>query len=633
MNNNLLVSVIVPIYNVEQYVEKAIICILKQDYKNIEIILIDDCSTDNSLNIIEKFAKYDHIHLIKCSKNGGAAYARNKGLEIAKGDYIGFVDPDDFIDIDYYSNLVKSAVENNADIVVCDINIIYPDGNTDRRKCGTQSNNKLDFINNGLAASSCNKLFKREILKNKIYEETKKNEDLSFVLPLIINSKRVVYNNKVYYNYYQRCNSFQNSALSDEKFDIFDSVDMTLKKIENVKNYNEYESAIVYNQLIVFLMYVIGKEDSFKKRYYYLKKYHILSKKYNINKNLYFLSFLANSKKAYMIYYKLLIELNAKGLIFLDSLLMWLYIKYKKRNKKIIKDNIDIIDLIQCAKNQKKLKLKKKISVVVPNYNYAKFMYQRIYSILNQDYKIYELIILDDSSTDNSRDLIDEIKEKLSPYIFIKTCYNEKNSGKAFIQWEKGVNLATGDYIWIAEADDYCKSTFLKNVMRLKDDVIISYSDTGFIDTNGNLILKSIKKEIDIQSSLHWNKSYINDGTLEFQNYTYLNCTIANVSSAVFKKNDYTEEFKIAKQFRQAGDWVFYACVMQRGKIAYTNKILNYYRVHGNNVTSTTKKQDHLNEIMKVHKFFETKFNLSKVQKKKIDERYAFLKEVWKLED
>ena len=99
------------------------------------------------------------------------------------------------------------------------------------------------------------------------------------------------------------------------------------------------------------------------------------------------------------------------------------------------------------------------------------------------------------------------------------------------------------------------------------------------------------------------------------------------------KKNDYTEEFKIAKQFRQAGDWVFYACVMQRGKIAYTNKILNYYRVHGNNVTSTTKKQDHLNEIMKVHKFFETKFNLSKVQKKKIDERYAFLKEVWKLED
>ena len=83
-------------------------------------------------------------------------------------------------------------------------------------------------------------------------------------------------------------------------------------------------------------------------------------------------------------------------------------------------------------KKIKKVEIEKKISVVVPNYNYAKFMYQRIYSILNQDYKIYELIILDDSSTDNSRDLIDEIKEKLSPYIFIKTCYNEKNSGKAF---------------------------------------------------------------------------------------------------------------------------------------------------------------------------------------------------------
>ncbi len=73
----------------------------------------------------------------------------------------------------------------------------------------------------------------------------------------------------------------------------------------------------------------------------------------------------------------------------------------------------------------------------------------------------------------------------------------KKNSGKAFYSvGKKGVNLATGDYIWIAEADDYCKSTFLKNVMRLKDDVIISYSDTGFIDTNGNLILKSIKKKL-----------------------------------------------------------------------------------------------------------------------------------------
>ncbi len=71
-----------------------------------------------------------------------------------------------------------------------------------------------------------------------------------------------------------------------------------------------------------------------------------------------------------------------------------------------------------------------------------------------------------------------------------------------------------------------------------------------------------------------------------------------------------------------------------KGKIAYTNKILNYYRVHGNNVTSTTKKQDHLNEIMKVHKFFfETKFNLSKVQKKENRREICFLKEVWKLED
>ena len=107
-----------------------------------------------------------------------------------------------------------------------------------------------------------------------------------------------------------------------------------------------------------------------------------------------------------------------------------------------------------------------KVSVVVPNYNYAKFIYERIYSILNQDYKIYELIILDDCSKDNSRELIDEIVEKTKDYINIKKVYNETNSGTAFKQWEKGFKEATGDYVWIAEADDYCDNKFLKTVLK-----------------------------------------------------------------------------------------------------------------------------------------------------------------------
>src|SRR5690606_8575004 len=113
-------------------------------------------------------------------------------------------------------------------------------------------------------------------------------------------------------------------------------------------------------------------------------------------------------------------------------------------------------NLISEAKRQGKMKKNDfTISVVVPNYNYERFMLQRLYSILYQTVKINELIILDDCSKDNSRELIDELYIKLKPYIDIKIIYNETNSGSAFKQWEKGFEVAESDYIWIAEADDY----------------------------------------------------------------------------------------------------------------------------------------------------------------------------------
>ena len=89
----------------------------------------------------------------------------------------------------------------------------------------------------------------------------------------------------------------------------------------------------------------------------------------------------------------------------------------------------------------------------------------------------------------------------------------------------------------------------------------------------------------------HWNRNYVFSGKNEFYNYTFLNCTIANVSSAVIKKGSYDQAFSIAKQYRQAGDWVFYANLMQLGKISYVAKTYNYYRVHNNNVSTVTKKR------------------------------------------
>ena len=182
---------------------------------------------------------------------------------------------------------------------------------------------------------------------------------------------------------------------------------------------------------------------------------------------------------------------------------------YRKRFvREVIREKITMDDLIRLAKIQNELALSDiTISVVIPNYNYERFMYQRLYSILSQHQKLNEIIILDDCSTDDSRKLITEMVDKLSPYIDIRKVYNETNSGSAFKQWQKGFSLAKSDYVWIAEADDYCSEDLLDYLVKpLKkySDVMISYSDTAFIDVFGNITLKVklIFKSLDIGINL-----------------------------------------------------------------------------------------------------------------------------------
>ena len=275
-----------------------------------------------------------------------------------------------------------------------------------------------------------------------------------------------------------------------------------------------------------------------------------------------------------------------------------------------------------------------KLSVIIPNYNYEKFLLQRLYSILIQKEKIYEIIILDDCSKDNSRNKIKEICNRLNKHIDIKYIFNEKNSGSAFKQWEKGFDNVSGDYIWICEADDYCDKRFLSHVLKpLKNDkeIVLSYSDTAFIDADGTIIIKTIVPEIDIMKTNHWNSNFINDGKKEVKDYSFLNCTIANVSSCIIKKGNYKDIFKMMREYKQAGDWVFYNAVMQHGKIAYTNKNYNYYRQHGKNISSTIKKEAHLEEIKKIYEYEIKNYELNKDAKEKMKERIDFLQNVWKL--
>lgn len=119
-----LISIIVPVYNVEQYLDDCLISIINQTYKNLEIILIDDGSTDKSGKICDEYAKKDSRIIVIHKENGGVSSARNAGLRIAKGAYIGFVDPDDWIAEDMYEVLYSNAKKYDADVSVCKYKIV-----------------------------------------------------------------------------------------------------------------------------------------------------------------------------------------------------------------------------------------------------------------------------------------------------------------------------------------------------------------------------------------------------------------------------------------------------------------------------------------------------------------------------
>lgn len=641
MAQNYKISVIVPVYNVEKYIEKCLNSLFEQTYPNLEIIIVDDASKDHSKEIIKKLIEgKSNAFLIENKENKGLSYTRNVALQKATGDYIGYIDSDDYVEPNYYESLMNSRNEIDADIVVCDMNIIYEDNPSQnvRRACGEKNDDKLAFINNGLAASACNKLFKRSLIEMYPFAEGKINEDLAVILPLITQADHIAYNCEVCYNYIQRQNSIQNSNITDKRLDIFEAVDLTLKRMENVPDYEKYKEAIVYQQLIMVLIYLPPKEKKLVKRAKFLKKLNRLIKKYDIFKNVYLKEFLNGQGRIRRIYYKLFLQLNSKGFSLLSSSLISFYdLLRNKLVKDVIPESIQLKDVIDVAKKQQKMSDEKiRISVVVPNYNYAKYIYERLYSILYQKVKIYELIILDDCSTDNSINIIDTIKKQLQPYVNIKTIYNDTNSGSPFKQWQKGFEVASGDYVWIAEADDYCDCEFLKNVIapiQKNDHIVISYTDTAFINGVGEIITKSIKSEIDVMKTGHWNHNYVNIGTEEIKQYAFLNNTIANVSSTLIKKDNYSHYFEEAGKYRQAGDWLLYVNVMQHGKVAYINKPLNYYRLHGNNVSSVTKKEAHIEEIKNIHTYYRNLFPFTKWHEEQVAKRYEFLEKVWELNE
>lgn len=204
-----MISIIVPIYNVEKYLSKCLDSIRNQTFTDFEVLMINDGSTDNSAKIAQSFLTDSRFHLIS-KPNGGQGQARNVGIDNASGDFICFIDSDDFIDLDYLKVLIGLLTENNADIAQCGVNRVWENGRVLPYSYTGLTSAVYTDMKKYLRDSSfvmCNKLFRRNLFNNLRYPEGIKFEDFALAPQVYERANVIVSTDKCLYNYFWRNNS------------------------------------------------------------------------------------------------------------------------------------------------------------------------------------------------------------------------------------------------------------------------------------------------------------------------------------------------------------------------------------------------------------------------------------------
>lgn len=287
------ISVILPVYKVEKYINKCLDTLINQTLKEIEIILIDDCGGDNSIKIAEDYAKKDdRIIIIYNERNIGTGFSRNAGIKIAKGEYIGFVDPDDWIDLDYYEKLYQKANEDNSDIVKTICMKIHVDKNN-KKEIRNQLNKRIEKglkekkpIFSLFTYEHWTAIYKKSIIieNNVGYPNIRNGQDCVFLLYVTYYAKTISLINSVYY--YYRWHSSSVSQKKDVKIlqSRVKEVTLMFDFINSNANFTEEDYQISFKMLFSKLFrddiaFIFEKNNSLE--YYrseYLKEiFHLLA--------------------------------------------------------------------------------------------------------------------------------------------------------------------------------------------------------------------------------------------------------------------------------------------------------------------------------------------------------------------
>ena len=253
------------------------------------------------------------------------------------------------------------------------------------------------------------------------------------------------------------------------------------------------------------------------------------------------------------------------------------------------------------------------VSVIVPNYNHAPFLRQRLDSIYNQTYSNIEVLLMDDVSSDGSVQILNEYAQE---HPSISRCIvNKSNSGSPFSQWQKGISMAHGQFIWIAESDDWCDNDFLEKLLPsfMNEAVMLSFGRSVFMKNDKQIwSIEEYLHDLDKSFFTHPFEMASNECVKKFFSKKNI---IPNVSSCVFRKPMDSAAFDIKgwNEMKVCGDWLFYLQLINGGYIAYNPKAKNYYRQHNSNTSVNLHQRDiYYHEHQKVREFLASHFNLNK---------------------
>ena len=507
-------SIIVPVYNVEKYLDKCLNSLANQKLDDYELIVVNDGTKDNSQDIIDKYVK-EYPGLVKSyiKENGGLSDARNFGLQYATGKYISFFDSDDYVDSDYYQIMYDMAEKDGLDLVVSDLEYVWENG--EKSPMGKEGLN-VDVnsdINKALFLSPlsvCNKLFRRELfdsLNLKFYKGLW-YEDIPVALMYCANSKKIGYNKTSKYHYLQRKTSILGSGYTPKMYDIFTIFEKVVSEFKNRDLYEKYYDELEYLFIEHFLVY--GAFRFLRTEHYRElmdKAFEYVKGEFPNYKNNKYIKTLGIKNQVFL-------KTNNKST---EQLWHWYLTRGYTANKSY--DNQVFISNI----NNKKTYLEKEypydLSIIVPVYNVEKYLDKCLKSLVSQTLSNYEIIVVNDGTKDNSQVIIDKYTKE---YPNLVKSYIKENGGLSDAR-NFGLRYAQGKYISFLDSDDYVENNFYKGMLELasKNDLDLVISDLEYVwenDEKSPMIKEglhdascNINQRLFLSPLFAWNKMYRKD--------------------------------------------------------------------------------------------------------------------------